>query len=76
MNLTLESKGDKEVTGWSRYIYFVLNDKEYDGTLFYSDDNGFDFDVNDRAELLDTLQKEGKDEGELALTLLDMAVSE
>ena len=76
MNLTLESKGDKEVTGWSRYIYFVLNDKEYDGTLFYSDDNGFDFDVNDRAELLDTLQKEGKDESELALDLLDMEVSE
>ena len=76
MNLTLESKGDKEVTGWSRYIYFVLNDKEYDGTLFYSDEDGFDFDVNDCAELLDTLQKEGKDESELALILLDMAVSE
>lgn len=76
MNLKLETKGEKEFTAWSRYIYFVLNDKEYDGTLFYSDDNGFDFDVNDRAELLDTLQKEGKDEGELALTLLDMAVSE
>jgi len=77
MKITLNVRGEKDITGWARDISFTINgEHEFDGTLFWSDQDGFDYDINDLDLFRDLLAKEGKDESELALDLLDMEVSE
>jgi hypothetical protein len=73
MNIILRVKGDKDITSWERDISFTINgEHEFDGTLFWSDQDGFDYDINDLDLFRDLLVKEGKDESTFALDLLDM----
>ncbi len=54
--------GTKEVEGWSRYIYFSYNDKEYEVTLSFDSMSGYDlyFAQGDQDELEDAMVAAGE----------------